>query len=231
MVGFASSISMSQAFEFVSHKFDMAVVGFNDAQLCREWDTQAATLNVHLEILRSFEGESLTPYVPSDRSGPTIAQGLDLGNAGAKRVRAILEPIVSPHMLKEALSANGLRGDAARRWVARHPNFSITKCEQHQIAIRQYVQYMSVIEQSVPSFVDAPPEVRTVALSFVIHTGSVKPIKPSLASKNWKRLAERISTYHDSWEGPEAVAFQQRRRSEARVIDLQYEKRQEVVFD
>ena len=199
--------------------------------MCNDFDSRISNLRIYTDLLSDFEGDGLTPYVPSDKSGPTIALGLDLGTAGKSRVEKILSRVLPRHQVDIALTASGLRGAAARRWVDRHKGFSISRCEQRKIATIQYSIYLKDIESLVPSFVDAPAEVRTVVLSFAMHTGNINPIKDLVASKSWDALADKIESYHDSWSGPEALAFQKRRKLEAEIISLRNSRNREVIYD
>ena len=198
---------------------------------CNDFDSRLSNLRIYTDLLGDFEGDGLTPYVPSDRSGPTIARGLDLGTAGKHRVEKILSRVLPQHQVNIALTADGLRGSAARRWVDKHRGFMISRCEQRKIATIQYAIYLKDIEVAIPSFVDAPAEVRTVVLSFAMHTGNITPIKDLVASKSWDALADKIESYHDNWDGPEATAFQKRRKIEAEIISLRNSRNREVIYD
>lgn len=199
---------------------------------CREWDMpEIHNLNVDMDVLKDFEGSGLTPYVPSDRSGPTIGHGLDLGNAGSKVVRAVAGHDLSKETLNVLLSAEGLRGNDAILWVRRNP-IKISKCQQYKMAVRQYREYLEMIERVVPTIDQAPREVRTATLSFVMHTGRVDAVQPFLQSRDWVSLADKIESYHDSWSGPESLSFQRRRQIEADLVRLVFQQRdRHVLFD
>lgn len=229
----ASSLSLSQNVADLKHGdvIDASMPGQHEVQSCVDWDIQLSNLQIYPDLLGDFEGDGLRPYVPSSLSGPTIARGLDLGTAGKHRVHKILSRVLLPAKVEIAMTASGLRGQAAQRWVDKHNDFVLTRCEQRKISAVQYAIYLKDIELAVPSFIDAPVEVRTVVLSFAMHTGNINPIKDLIASRDWDALASKIETFHDSWPGPESTAFQRRRRIEADLIALRNTKSKEIIYD
>jgi hypothetical protein len=228
-----SSLSLSQGVTQPgrSDSIDVSALGEHEVQPCVDWDVQLSNLEIYSDLLADFEGDGLSPYVPSQLSGPTIARGLDLGTAGKTRVREILSRVLEPKRVEIAVTASGLRGQAAQRWVNKHKDFRISRCEQRKIAAVQYAMYLKDIESVVPSFKHAPAEVRTSVLSFAMHTGNIGPIRDLVESKSWDDLANKIEVFHDNWPGPESAAFQRRRRIEANLIGLRNYRGKEVVYD
>lgn len=182
-------------------------------------------------VLIDFEGLSSKTYHPSDRSGPTIGAGLDLGTAGEITVRRILTGSMSSHALHLALTAHGLRGAAAEDWISKYrDSVVIDSCFLRSVAAKQYECYWRYASKDF-NLDDAPSAVRTAIVSFTMHTGNVGPLAPALRSHDWEALASVIETYHDDWEGPEGPQFQKRRRLEAKLIRMSSIKTKEVDYD
>lgn len=175
---------------------------------------------VSTNMIEYFEGVVPSLYVPAEMSGPTIGVGLDLGAAGGENIRTILSGLVSPEDLKEMLTAHGLRGAQARRWVAQHKHLVLDSCVLHAVVQRQSRQYWRHIVKVRPWLATAPSEVKTVMLSFCMHRGTLEPLSRELDARDWSALADKIESFHDSSKSDAAASWQRRRRLEARLIRL-----------
>ena len=175
---------------------------------------------VSSNVIVSFEGMVTTLYQPSDMSGPTIGVGLDLGTAGDETVRSVLQGLVPAADLDEYLTAQGLHGAAARQWIARHKNLKLDSCILSAVVQRQCHQYWHYIVSARPWLVSAPPEVKTAALSFFMHLGTLDPFSRSLAAKDWSAFADELETFNDSVTGDMASNWKRRRHLEAQLVRL-----------
>jgi len=197
-----------------SHKRDVgvcAVYPYNDSD---NMD------GVSTNVIESFEGMVTTLYVPAEMSGPTIGAGLDLGTAGDGTVRATLQGLVSQSDLDDMLTAHGLHGAQARRWVAQHQNLKLDSCVLNAIVQRQCRRYWHYLVSARPWMASAPSEVKTASLSFFMHLGTLDPFSRELAARDWNAFAAKLETFHDSVTGEVAANWQRRRHLEARLIRL-----------
>jgi GH24 family phage-related lysozyme (muramidase) len=190
--------------------------------VCPIYPIDQEVLSLDREVLVDFEGFSEQLYQPSERSGPTIGAGLDLGNASPETVRYVLSGIFTSSQLDEALTANGLRGARARTWIERHKkHVKLRSCAKSIVEARQFLYYWKIALNGRPWLANAPSEVKTAITSFVMHTGQVAPLIPSINARDWNQLAETIRSYNDDWGGPESTFFKSRRSQEANLISCQ----------
>lgn len=190
----------------------------SDSAVCPVYPLDQGTGGVQIQVLSAFEGYSDTLYQPSERSGPTIGFGLDLANAAPGSIRYVLRGLVTHREMQELLTAQGVTGAAARRWIAEHKHVRLDPCTKPLIESRQYAHYWQYALQQDPGLAGAPDLVKTAVTSFVMHTGNLDPLRPALDSGNWAMLADTLRA--QVWSGPESTAFSIRRAQEASLIEL-----------
>jgi GH24 family phage-related lysozyme (muramidase) len=201
------------------HKQQLAVVP-PSACAVYSFNDQDNMDGVSLNVIETFEGRVPTLYVPADMSGPTIGFGLDLGCAGQCAVRNTLQGLVSADDLEEMLTAHGLHGAQARRWVAQHQDLKLDSCVMNAILQRQCRQYWHYIIAARPCLATAPSEVKTAALSFFMHLGTLEPFSREIAARDWPAFANKLETFNDSTTGDVAFNWKRRRHLEARLVRL-----------
>lgn len=150
-------------------------------------------IGVDVNIVRDLEGSVSTVYWPGGNSGPTIGVGIDLGHAGAETIKTLFAGLVDKHTMAVMLSASGVRGYAAKKWVSEHSitladdvmNRSFTRmCRLYwQQAVARFGQDIEVLS----------PTAKGVILSLVINHGPRNPkltcLIPAIKSKNEHALA------------------------------------------
>lgn len=70
--------------------------------------------------LAEYEGCDTQVYWPGGASGPTIGCGIDLGNIGHDNIDTVFHDLVPRSKIRLMQKACGIRGTAARTWVASH---------------------------------------------------------------------------------------------------------------
>jgi hypothetical protein len=192
-----------------------------DTASCSITSVDSKMFDFDRNMIEVFEGSAESLYVPSDRSGPTIGYGLDLGNSDVETIRHILSGVLSPDLTELAITASGKTGPAASRWVDRYrDDLTLDDCQLKIMELREYQFYWNRIDASRPWLDDEPSEIKTAILSFTMHVGNSDMLSKFIDRRDWSGLANFIEHYHDRWSGPEASAFQQRRRREAELIRL-----------
>lgn len=160
----------------------------------------------NLATLLRWEGVHGKPYWPGGHSGVTLDPGIDLGHSSfsENRLRNVIKEMrlrLSPEQLESVFLAKGLRGEAARDFLANdlHLNaIEITTDQAWRALPVVAAPYWKAATHRWPSILmmDTPGVVHDVVLSLVFNRGPGNPklavLDEALQLGNWNALAGEI---------------------------------------
>ena len=181
--------------------------------------------SIDWEFIAAREGgQRLTGYVVrirNNRSGVTVATGVDLG----QRSPADIDRLLIPEELKSTLKRYATKkGKEARAYLKSHP-LILTKPEADAIdtvaresiagSVRRYYDNAVTGRGELLIFEELPPEAQTVITSVAFQYGpNLKRSTPrfweSVTSQDWEKAVEELKSFGDRYGS--------RRAMEARLL-------------
>ncbi len=188
------------------------------------------TFHGDLEWIHKWEGHVGRPYWPGGRSGVTWDPGCDFGYQSEETVKGLYKFVQPVNAWKAALGALGLRGHAARDYLAEHrkslSNFLVSSLTARGIFPHIAVRYWKPIGGRFPVLrePDTPGSVQTALLSLAYNRGArnkgLKPLAFPLRNRAWLATANHIA---DMQQDHKLRGVRRRRREEAELIRLELE--------
>ena len=165
---------------------------------------------------------------PGGDSGPTVGIGYDCGYCKPAEIRADWDGILAPAAIEVLVSASGIKGAAAGRWVAQH---------RHAIQIPWALAYRQFVEREIPKWekrlaavypqaMDLPPDAKGALLSLIYNRGEglsgerrreMRAIRDHLAAGRLDLVDDDIRAMVRLW--PDTPGLRKRRLREADLFE------------
>jgi hypothetical protein len=150
-------------------------------------------------LLCAWEGLEAGPYVPfgSDTSGVTVGFGYDMRHQSAADLRRIFAGTWADALLDELCGAVGLKGPAARAWLAAHPptRWPLTAEQAGRVLPLCAARYWAAAVAECPELPEMPPAVHTVLLSatYSLWVAPVRSMRAALRRGDWAAAARSLA--------------------------------------
>lgn len=160
--------------------------------------------------------EGCTDYLvyPGGFSGPTIACGLDLGNAGFNAVSEVLRCSVSDSIYNVLIKATSIRGEASREWI-RNNQVKLGRKTAMRICNKIKMVVWRQVRQKYPNIENAPEPVKSAILDIAFHAGvgskRMAGFGKVISQRNWNTLGVMIANSYSDFEGGKFNSIHQRR--------------------
>lgn len=177
-----------------------------------------------LNFIHEREGHRGYPYWPGGASGVTLDPGFDLGHVEPETLDLYYAEIFSADELNEMKKALGVKGDAAKKLLADHPqwkNIKVSRSEASKIFPVAADKYWKGITRRYPALLsdDTLGSVHTAFLSLAYNRGTwnkgLDVLADGLNTKNWKTLADELAAMQQDHR---LEGIRKRRRMEADLI-------------
>ncbi len=184
--------------------------------------------------IEQHEGCTDSLVYPGGASGPTISCGLDLGNAGLKTVKAVLEYSVPDSIYNILIQATKVRGENSPSWIRRNQVHLGAKTAT-KICNRLKVYIWRLLTSKYPNLHDAPGPVKTAMLDIAFQAGvgskRMDGFGRVIARKDWNTLGQMIEVSYSDFEGGKYHSIHRRRENHGKQIQFLYNPPEKYVID
>lgn len=180
--------------------------------------------SIDWKFIGDREGFRTEGYVPSDKSGVTIASGFDLGQIDLQHLKTVLNQDLMASTIKMLTPYLGFKGDAARKLLHKHP-LELTTAQCYYLDTLVFKKHYEACKKEYNDhsdfsfdFLDTPKQTAIMSVSF--QYGSLKKKCPkffkSITKGLWKEAVEELRNFGD--------AYAPRRKLEADLLESSLKK-------
>ena len=184
--------------------------------------------------IEMHEGCTDSLVYPGGISGPTIACGLDLGNAGANNVSKVLKSSVSDEQYELLMKAVKIRGEDSRDWIRRNQvHLGERTAKRICNSLKKHIWRLLTAKYQNLETAPAPVKTAVLDIAFQAGVGSIRMngFGSAIEAKNWMQLAYLISNSYSDFEGGKYHSIYRRRVDHAKQIEFMYNPPKNVAID
>lgn len=169
--------------------------------------------------------EGCTDYLvyPGGASGPTIACGLDLGNAGYKTVSEVLKYNVPDSIYNILIKATSIRGANSSSWI-RNNQVKLGRKTAVKICNKLKIVIWRQLTQKYPNIENAPSPVKTAMLDIAFQAGvgskRMNGFGAVISRKDWNTLGILIENSYNDFQGGKYHSIHLRRVDHGKRIQF-----------
>lgn len=169
--------------------------------------------------------EGCTDYLvyPGGASGPTIACGLDLGNAGYKTVSEVLKYNVPDSIYSILIKATSIRGANSSSWI-RNNQVKLGRKTAVKICNKLKIVIWRQLTQKYPNIENAPSPVKTAMLDIAFQAGvgskRMNGFGSVISRKDWNTLGILIENSYNDFQGGKYHSIHLRRVDHGKRIQF-----------
>lgn len=178
----------------------------------------------------AYNNKYAHPTWPGGQSGVTIGIGYDLGYYSRQTIEADWS-ILSPADKATLLTATGLKGDAAKKFLAEHPSLKAVVVP-YETAVKVFIEkslpkYAKDALKIYPGLDQLLPDAAGAIVSMIYNRGAslegprrveMKNIKDLVAIKDYAGIADQIEASKHLWEHMNLDGLVTRRIAEAALV-------------